>query len=274
VRVRDFLKSQLEKRAPALFNGIRAVRNRRYFRQQFSQLHADTRERLFPNNAPIVVQSGPFRGLRYFDEIVWGSITPKWLGSYEAELHPIVAQIANRTYATIVDVGCAEGYYAVGLAVNLPLVKVIAFDTDYISRRQVCRLARLNHVADRVFIREFCDHAALNAFSGGKTLVVCDVEGFEAELLNPEAAASLRHNDILVEIHEACDYSPLVEPLIVSRFAETHGIQRIVAADRDSWVEVYHQQLPPTVSRDLLRRAAEENRNSGRVWLWMEANQS
>lgn len=270
--MKRFLRSQLQQRAPAIFNGIRAIRNRRYFRRTFSRHNADFREKLFSRGAAIMVQSGPFKGMRYLDETVWGSITPKWLGSYEAELHPIIARIVEHSYDTIIDVGCAEGYYAVGLAVVIPAAKVYAFDTDFISRAQVRRLATLNCVRDRLQIRAACNHSDLDTLSRGETLVVCDTEGFETQLLDPEIASSLRHDDILVEVHETSDSSLEVERLLQSRFAESHHIQRAVASNRNSWIEQNGQRFSPTISQEDLREATEENRTSGRVWLWLQAN--
>ena len=270
--MKRFLRSQLHQRAPALFNGIRAIRNRRYFRRTFSRHNADFREKLFSGGAAIAVQSGPFKGMRYLDETVWGSITPKWLGSYEAELHSIVARIVAHSYDTIIDVGCAEGYYAVGLAVVIPAAKVYAFDTDFISRAQVRRLATLNCVRDRLQIRAACNHSDLDTLSRGETLVVCDTEGFETQLLNPEIASSLRHDDILVEVHETSDSSLEAERLLQSRFAASHRIEQVIASDRDSWIEQNGQRFSPTISQEDLREATEENRTSGRVWLWMQAN--
>ena len=272
--MKRFLRSQLEQRAPAVFNAIRAVRNRRYFRRTFSQHHADFRDKLFPHGAAIEVQAGPFRGLHYFDETVWGSITPKWLGSYEAELHPIINRIIERSYHTIIDVGCAEGYYAVGLAVVIPSAKVFAFDTDFISRSQVRRLAALNKVKDRLQIRAFCKHSDLDDLSRGDTLVVCDIEGFEAQLLNPKSARSLLHDDILVEVHETSESSLEVERLLQSRFATSHRIQRVTASNRDSWIEQNCQHLLTIFSKDALLKATEEDRATGRVWLWMEASRA
>jgi hypothetical protein len=272
--VRRFFRSQLEQRAPAIFNGIRAIRNRRYFHRTFSQHHADVRERLFPDGATIKVQSGPFKGLLYFDEIVWGSITPKWLGSYEAELHSIIRQIAAHSYQTIIDVGCAEGYYAVGLAAIVPTAQVFAFDTDFISRAQVRRLAALNGVTARLQVRAFCSASDLEALSRGETLVVCDIEGFETQLLNPKTAPSLLNNDILVEIHETSESSLEAEHLLQSRFEHSHHIQRVVACDRGSWIEQNLPELPPNIPHATLRSATEENRATGRVWLWMQTNRS
>jgi hypothetical protein len=270
--MKRFLRSQLEQRLPTVFNSIRAIRNRRYFRRTFSQRQADFRERLFPEGDAIVIQSGPFKGLRYLDETVWGSITPKWLGSYEAELHPVIEYIAAQPYQTIIDVGCAEGYYAVGLAVIVSKAKVIAFDTDFISRALVRRLANLNYVGDRLQVRTFCNHSDLDALASGRTLVVCDIEGFEAQLLDPKIATSLLHTDILVEVHETSDSSPEVERLLLSRFESSHEIQRIAASDRGSWIEQKLPELPATVPPSILRKATEEDRTTGRVWLWMQAS--
>lgn len=267
--MKRFLRTQLERHAPGLFNGIRAVRNRRYFRRVFAQHHEEFRQRLFPDGSAITVQTGPFKGLVYFDETVWGSITPKWLGSYESELHAIVREIEAGSYETVIDVGCAEGYYAVGLAVLMPGVKVFAFDTDFISRGQVRRLAALNRVTDRVEVRTFCHHADLDALSHGKTLVVCDIEGFEAELLDPEAAPALRQDDILVEVHEASELSTEMERLLQSRFESSHEIQRVTACDRGSWIAQHGAELPGAIPAAALVKATAEDRATGRVWLWM-----
>ena len=272
--MKRLLRQQLELRAPTLFNSIRTIRNRRYFRRQFSQLHADFRRQLFPHDTPISVQCGPFRGMRYFDEIVWGSITPKWLGSYEAELHGTITQIANHNYRTIIDVGCAEGYYAIGAAVIKPKSKVIAFDTDFISRRQIRRLARLNRVEDRVHVRTYCSHADLNSLCDTDTLVLSDIEGFEAQLINPEIAPALLRSDVLVEVHEETNASQTVECLLQARFAASHRIERITATDRASWIDENRRQIPQCISNETLRKATDENRATGRVWLWMQAHRA
>ncbi len=270
--MKSFLRSQLEQRAPAASNFLHTVSNRLYFRRAFGQRQANFRALLFPHKADIRVQTGPFKGLRYFDAAVWGSITSKWLGSYEAELHSVVHQIGERSYRTIIDVGCAEGYYAVGLAVLSPGSQVFAFDTDFISRAQVRRLAALNQAADRVRVGAFCRHADVDALSVGRTLVVCDIEGFERQLLDPQAAPALLRDDILVEVHEAADFSSETEELLQSRFAASHRIERIVAADRGAWIEEHGGELSAAIPADALRQATEENRATGRVWLWMQAN--
>src|SRR5436190_882004 len=63
------------------------------------------------------VLGGIFKGLQYprFESSGSGLVT-KLLGSYENELHPFIQQLGANKYTEIIDIGCAEGYYAVGLA--------------------------------------------------------------------------------------------------------------------------------------------------------------
>lgn len=271
--MKKVIRAALERRLPGLYNIIHVTRNRRVFKRKFSQLHSTFKELLFSDNSDIHVLTGPFKGMHYFDEIVWGSITPKWLGSYEAELHAVIHAILERRYQTIIDVGCAEGYYAVGLTRFSPGSKVFAFDTDFISRKQIARLSALNNVTDRLEVRTFCGHADLEALRVGSTLVVCDIEGFEGQLLDPEKAPALRRCDILVEVHETPDDATDMEKLLHSRFAPSHKIERLSATTRDAWVQAHRKELPGNLSIETLLQATEENRASGRVWLWMQANQ-
>src|SRR5690348_1337426 len=76
------------------------------------------------------VNSGPFKGLEYISGAAGSAYTPKILGCYEQEIHAFIEEIINKSYSVIVDVGCAEGYYAVGFAYRSSDVKVYAFDEN------------------------------------------------------------------------------------------------------------------------------------------------
>src|SRR5947209_15685441 len=84
----------------------------------------------FAANVGLVVQNGPFTGMQYVERSIGSSLMPKLLGSYEANLQPVIEEIIRRAPATIVNVGCGEGYYAVGLARRLPHARVYAFEAD------------------------------------------------------------------------------------------------------------------------------------------------
>jgi SAM-dependent methyltransferase len=176
------------------------------------------------------VQQGPFAGMTYVDEATCSTLAPKLIGSYEAELHPALAEILATEYTTIIDVGCAEGYYAVGLALQMTRAKVYAFDIDAHARTLCKEMARLNFVENRVFVEEACTHLRLRELIDERTLVVCDCEGCEFELLRPEIVSGLDKTDLLVELHDFIN--PRIKSTLVSRFELTHHVLIIETKQR------------------------------------------
>jgi hypothetical protein len=162
-------------------------------------LEADLRE--------LRVLDGPFKGLRYPSaSSLHSCLLPKLLGTYEAELHdPIERLLRSGNYGAIVDVGVAEGYYAVGFAMRCPEARVFAYDIDPISKEMVFEMARTNGVADRVQFGQECTGMTLveltQQFPRG--LLISDSEGYELELLHAEAFAALARWDMLIETHDS-----------------------------------------------------------------------
>jgi len=221
------------------------------------------------------VLSGPFAGMHYLDEIVWGPIEPKWLGCYEAELHEIMARVLAKNYDTIIDIGSAEGYYSVGLAKSLPAATVFSFDVDPWGRAQQRRLARMNGVAN-LRIGRFCRPVDLDRLATGRTLVICDIEGYEYGLLDPARAASLKTCDILVELHpnEALGLSVTDgDAALRARFAGTHRIEARESMPRR--IEDC-RALPnlAALSADEIGAYIDERRDFHQGWLWMEAGRA
>jgi hypothetical protein len=213
----------------------------------------------------LFVQSGPFTGMAYISEAVCSSLVPKLLGSYESELHDLLAQILARDYDAVIDVGCAEGYYAVGLALCLPRARVHAFDIDARARELCTKLAQANQVAERVIVEGECDHERLNSLIQGRTLIVCDCEGCELHLLDPSVAPRLKESDLLVELHDMID--PNITPTILSRFAATHEITLVDTAERDP------NAFPILRNFDRLtqRTAVAEFRDTPMQWGYLQA---
>lgn len=179
----------------------------------------------------LVVQAGPFAGMRYVPHAAGSSLLPKLIGSYEAELHGVLAEAVRADHRLIVDIGCAEGYYAVGLALRLPRAQVHAFDIDPRARRLCEELARANDVAGRVSVGGECDIERLRALTAERALIVCDCEGCELHLLRPDLIPGLAGSDLLVELHDLID--PRITPTILSRFAATHDIALLSSTSRD-----------------------------------------
>jgi len=171
------------------------------------------------------VYAGPFRGMQFVSEVTEGCYVPKLLGCYEAELHEHWESLIRRGYGHVVNVGCAEGYYAVGLAHRLPLARVHAFDIDP-RGQQTCRsLADQNGVGERVSVGAEFRLKDFRDYPPGDTLVLCDIEGAELELLDPVAEPSLKQLDLVVELHPHRSASLPEE--VLARFADSHEITRV-----------------------------------------------
>lgn len=180
------------------------------------------------------VVSGPFRGMRYVEEAVGSSFLPKVLGTYELELHPAVEALKARDFGLIVDVGAAEGYYAVGSALLWPAARVVAFEAMASGRVLCGELAARNGVSARVEVHGFADPPSFRAILGGagtaRTLVIMDVEGAEVALLDPSTIPSLAGATILVECHDD-EGHPIAETLR-ARFAASHRVETVTSRKR------------------------------------------
>jgi hypothetical protein len=150
---------------------------------------------------------------------------PRLLGTYEAELHPHIRVFAEEGIDVVIDVGCAEGYYAVGLARLLPQVTIQAHDIDPNARRACADLAALNNVADRVIIGGEFKPEDFQAFAGRRVLVMVDAEGAELDVLQPALSPALAAMNLIVETHDV--WRPGVLKELTERFAPTHEIVRV-----------------------------------------------
>lgn len=210
------------------------------------------------------VLGGPFKGMAYPTAASEGAWAARLLGVYESSLAPVFEQVIARGYPQILDVGCAEGYYAVGLARRMPQTRVFAHDTDPQARALASALASANGVADRVTVGGEVGPADLALCQSARTFVLCDIEGAEEGLLDPAAAPGLLSADILVEVHEGM--KPGLTDRLAARFAPSHRVTRIgrrIAGDSlPDWAEGLSD-----LDRLLL---LWEWRAGPTPWLWLE----
>jgi len=169
-----------------------------------------------------VVMQGPLAGMDFLPESAEGCHIAKLLGSYEQPLQPFIEEAINLAYPTILNIGCAEGYYAVGMAKRMPSTQVLAFDLNPKAQEVCTALAQKNKVSDRVKVGALFKPEDFASYANQKVLVLCDIEGAERELLNPEVAPALKGMDLIVESHE-CLISGITQTLI-NRFKESHQI--------------------------------------------------
>jgi hypothetical protein len=215
----------------------------------------------------LVVQNGPFAGMRYARALPAGSIFyPKLLGSYEAELHAIFDRIIRTKYTAVVDVGCADGYYAVGLAMRMPDVIVYAYDIDP-SVREICAVnAKLNGVSDRMRIAPYCDAEELRRLDlGDHAFILCDCEGFEIELFPPDIVDHLANHDLLIEVHDFIDIT--IRDTMRERFSATHNATVVDSVDDYLKSDVFDFPQLTGKSRALKKEVMSERRPGIMQWL-------
>jgi hypothetical protein len=201
------------------------------------------------------VASGPFTGMRLRPEF---SELPKFLGTYEGVLNENVRGLLARHYDVVLNIGCAEGYYAVGVALALPNVRVEAFDLDPIQRARCQANADLNGVGDRIEIGAEFKGAQFGGFGDKRVLVICDIEGGEVDLIDPSRWRGLEAMDFLIELHE--DRMEDMLGAFKRRFDVTHDltyvrrqltedlaqVEKIFGNEMDQLAAIYENRFGPT----------------------------
>ena len=178
------------------------------------------------------VQGGVFKGLKLIPDTSWSAsdLVAKLLGSYEEELHPAIAQVVAQQPDCIVNVGCADGYYAVGLRRLLPDAEVYAFDIDPRAQREVEETQALNGVSVRFRARFDCAEPLTEFMAYAKPFFVFDCEGYEQHIpeMRPELVA---RSTFLIETHDL--FVPGVTARLVEFLHPTHEVSVISEGARN-----------------------------------------
>ena len=226
------------------------------------------------NKLPLKVHSGPFNGLKYVDNAVGSAYISKLMGSYEKELAPVINTIAGKGFQAIIDVGAAEGYYAVGMARLLPRSKVIAFESETAGQQLIKEMAAKNQCAN-LEIKGECDpdhlRAALSRCDLNSTCIIMDVEGYERTLLDPALIPDLKQVHVLFEVHDCFD--PDLAMLIFNRFKDSHYFEEIVSTARtkSDMPSAIIKQLPWYCrTKRAVHNLLDEQRGGVMRWFWMQ----
>ena len=187
-------------------------------------------QRYIQENGSTVLR-GPAAGLAYPMDILANETNApvaKLTGVYEEELHEAITVVLADGPPTIIDLGAAEGYYAVGLALALPAAQVHAFELSR-SGQGACRaLAKANRA--EVVMHRAATGRAVRRLPLDRAFVLCDIEGGEVQVFDEVTVRALRTATVLVELHEM--RAPGVTEMLAKRFAR-HGLTIINSARRE-----------------------------------------
>jgi hypothetical protein len=153
------------------------------------------------------VKYGPFRGLKLSKATWWGTTdrAGMLLGLYEQEILSVLANIPLEYRRSFIELGAADGYYAVGVLVNGLFERSYCFEISERGQQAIAANAELNGVGPHVQIRGIAEtdfHAMLPPSAIGNSTLLIDVEGAEFDILTPETFERFANSIIIIELHD------------------------------------------------------------------------
>ena len=216
--------------------------------------------RLVGNDLMII--GGPFEGMRYIPVANCSRLMPKIIGCYESAIIAWIRDIPRHQYDVILDIGCAEGYYAVGFAFKQYAASVYAYDIEEGAIDYAKTLTQLNRVEERITFGGLCTATEIETTcTQRKALIFCDIEGAEDELLDPAKIPLLKQIDLIVESHDFI--VPGMINTLIKRFQVTHEIE--IVGDRG--IDLQEFPILKTMKKWLRSKIVNEGRAAGMMWV-------
>jgi len=150
-----------------------------------------------------VIQYGPLQGFKILKDSSWGNDkAAKLLGFYELEILLDLAESVKDKY--FVDLGAADGYYAVGFVAKGLAKSAIAFEASEAGKKVIANTAIEANVEDKIKVYGLADEYFIDLIDTplDETVFLIDIEGGEYDLLDRRNLYKLRNSVLFVEIHD------------------------------------------------------------------------
>ena len=184
------------------------------------------------------VMNGFFQGMK-LGKLTWGArdAGPMILGTYEYEVQSAIMNSPS-TYKILIDIGAADGFYAIGSLLNLRFEKAICFESNPKSRIAIKDNAKENAVEDRISVlgtadKEFAKFLIDDlGFESSEMIFLVDIEGGEFEILTAEIFDSLPDSIFIVEIHETVENFDFKFQKLIKNASTFFDIETIDSSNR------------------------------------------
>jgi hypothetical protein len=160
----------------------------------------------FKERAGSLILAGPFAGV-LLEKLNWGrrDFIAYSGGIYEQEVLSYFVHTKGQ-FKTFIDIGAADGYYAVSTLKNDFFEYVHAFEKSSTSREIIRFNAQRNQVSHKLNINgkfdiSFEKYLGMD-FDWESTLILSDIEGAEFELFDSELLSEISGAHILIELHK------------------------------------------------------------------------
>jgi precorrin-6B methylase 2 len=183
---------------------------------------------LYKKNYGFVVSAGLFKNLKYIQKAIGSEFLVKLIGCYEEEVQIEIEKLLKiNNYNKLIDIGCAEGFYLVGIGHLFPKIDLVGYDIEEEALKLTKELYAKNKLKNKLKLEKKCTHMKLNKEINTDSLIICDCEGFEDYILNTNKV-NFKNSDLVVEIHKFENKNFINE--IIKRFEKTHKY-KIIKSD-------------------------------------------
>ena len=152
------------------------------------------------------VAYGIFKGMKLSNNIWWGKfdIATKLLGQYELHILDKIIDLSDE-FETFIDIGAADGYYAVGAVFSNLYSKSICFEISEFVRQVIEENSTINQVSDKIQIHGIANQKLMSSVLEieNKALILIDIEGGEFDLLTNEFLLVCKNSKLIIELHDS-----------------------------------------------------------------------
>ena len=151
------------------------------------------------------VKYGIFSGMEISSNVWWGrhDFLSKLFGQYESHILSKLREL-SKNYDHFIDIGAADGYYAIGLLHSKLYKTVTCFEISDKGRLVISENAILNNQSENIKIYGEANKDTLEKEidSLKSCVILCDIEGAEFDLFSKEVLKVLRNCEIIIELHD------------------------------------------------------------------------
>lgn len=216
------------------------------------------------------VACGFFKDMVIPNNISWGVAdqAAMLLGLYEKEVQDILF-LAPSHCTRLIDLGAADGYYAVGTTLKGKFEEAICYEIDSGRRKIIKENALSNGVNDKIVIHGAAEKNFLDNFNDedlSKYFLLIDIEGAEFDILNIDNLKKLKEAHVLVEIHDhRIDDGHLAYEKLINNSNKFFNVQKIYNGARNP----FENPLLKDFSHDDGWLIASEGRKRNGHWLYL-----
>ena len=154
------------------------------------------------------VMSGKYKNTHLENISHWSKFdyAPKLLGLYEEQIQNLIVDIQKKkNLKTLINIGCGDGYHALGLVKNKFFDKSICYEISLEARNILETNIKKNNLYEKFIIRKEANideiKKDLQKLKSEETLFLIDIEGTEFTLFKDEDLNFLKKSYLVIEDH-------------------------------------------------------------------------